>query len=100
MAGVRGNSLVGRGTWLWRRPVSNVLVSVESETRATATSYFSTYRIDGYTGGIVPPGPPVQVGHYEDEFTEVDGVRLLAARTLHLPFGGPTPRQAPTGTPA
>jgi hypothetical protein len=35
----------------------------------------------------------VQVGHYEDTFRrQPDATWLLATRTLHLPFGGPTPR--------
>ncbi|MFJ7072921.1 nuclear transport factor 2 family protein [Streptomyces sp. NPDC098781] len=79
---------------LSRRLMSNVLVTVTSPGTATATSYFSTYRVDGYQGGIVPAGPPVQVGHYEDTFrrTTEDGTWLLTSRTLHLPFGGDTPR--------
>jgi len=77
---------------LSRRVMANVLVTVTSPTTATATSYFTTYRVDGYSGGIVPAGPPVQVGHYEDAFRKVDDTWLLAARTLHLPFGGPTAR--------
>ncbi|SOD86945.1 nuclear transport factor 2 family protein [Streptomyces sp. Ag109_G2-15] len=81
---------------LSRRLMSNVLVTVTSTDTASAVSYFSTYRVDGYDecdGGIVPAGPPVQVGHYEDTFRRVDdGTWLLASRTLHLPFGGPTPK--------
>ncbi|MDN3020559.1 nuclear transport factor 2 family protein [Streptomyces sp. S.PB5] len=81
------------GDRLSRRVMSNVLVTVTSSDTATATSYFTTYRVDGYTGGIVPPGPPVQVGHYEDTFRRSpDGTWLLASRALHLPFGGPTPQ--------
>ncbi|MCT9079317.1 nuclear transport factor 2 family protein [Streptomyces fulvoviolaceus] len=81
---------------LSRRLMSNVLVTVASSDTATATSYFTTYRIDGHDGGTapVPSGPPVQVGHYEDTFRRsADGAWLLASRVLHLPFGGPTPRQ-------
>ncbi|MFF7973507.1 nuclear transport factor 2 family protein [Streptomyces sp. NPDC007905] len=77
---------------LSRRLMSNVLVRVISPEAARAVSYFSTYRVDGYAGEVVPAGPPVQVGHYEDTFRRVDGAWLLASRTLHLPFGGPTPR--------
>ncbi|MFI6372202.1 nuclear transport factor 2 family protein [Streptomyces sp. NPDC050546] len=77
---------------LSRRMMSNVLVTVESPDTARAISYFTTYRVDGYDGGTVPAGPPVQVGHYEDEFRRTDGPWLLASRSLHLPFGGPTPR--------
>jgi hypothetical protein len=77
---------------LSRRIMSNILVTVTSPDTATATSYFTTYRVDGYAGTIVPPGPPVQVGHYEDTFHRVDGTWLLASRTLFLPFGGPTTR--------
>ncbi|MGX1560678.1 nuclear transport factor 2 family protein [Streptomyces sp. NPDC055506] len=77
---------------LSRRMMSNVLVTVESPDTAGAISYFTTYRVDGYDGGVIPAGPPVQVGHYEDVFHRVGGVWLLACRSLHLPFGGPTPR--------
>lgn len=78
---------------LSRRIMSNIRVTVTSADTAEATSYFTTYRVEGWTGGMVPAGPPVQVGHYEDTFRRVDGQWLLASRTLHLPFGGPTPRQ-------
>jgi hypothetical protein len=81
---------------LSRRVMANVLVTVDSATEARATSYFTTYRVDGHTGGMVPAGPPVQIGHYEDIFRRVDGTWLLSARTLFLPFGGPTPRQRPS----
>ncbi|MYS91723.1 MULTISPECIES: nuclear transport factor 2 family protein [Streptomyces] len=77
---------------LSRRLMSNVLVRVASPDTAEAISYFTTYRVDGYEGGVVPAGPPVQVGHYEDTFHRADGTWLLASRTLHLPFGGATPR--------
>lgn len=78
---------------LSRRMMSNILVTVTTPDTATATSYFTTYRVDGYAGGLVPPGPPVQVGHYEDTFRgQPDGTWLLASRTLHLAFAGPTPR--------
>jgi hypothetical protein len=78
---------------LSRRMMSNVLVTVTSRDTAEAVSYFTTYRVDGYEGGVIPAGPPVQIGHYEDTFRRAgDGTWLLASRTLHLPFGGPTPR--------
>jgi hypothetical protein len=77
---------------LSRRIMSNVRVTPTSPDTAQATSYFTTYRVDGHTGAMVPPGPPVQVGHYEDVFRRVDGDWLLASRTLLLPFGGDTPR--------
>ncbi|MFI5682273.1 nuclear transport factor 2 family protein [Streptomyces sp. NPDC051636] len=77
---------------LSRRLMSNVLVTVASPDAAVATSYFSTYRVDGYEGGVVTAGPPVQVGHYEDAFRRVGGAWLLPSRVLFLPFGGPTPR--------
>ncbi|WP_406435449.1 nuclear transport factor 2 family protein [Streptomyces sp. NBC_00631] len=80
---------------LSRRVMSNILVTVTGPETATATSYFQTYRVDGHDGGrdggMVPAGPPVQVGHYEDRFRCLDGGWLLASRTLVLPFGGPTP---------
>ncbi|WP_369168986.1 nuclear transport factor 2 family protein [Streptomyces sp. R28] len=78
---------------LSRRLMSNILVTVTSPGTATATSYFTTYRVDGHEGDLIPPGPPVQVGHYEDAFRRSpDGTWLLSARVLHLAFGGPTPR--------
>ncbi|MEV7982989.1 nuclear transport factor 2 family protein [Streptomyces sp. NPDC086519] len=92
---------------LSRRVMSNILVTVTGPKTATATSYFQTYRVDGHDGGpdgrldgrlggrlgggMVPAGPPVQVGHYEDRFRCLDGRWLLASRSLVLPFGGPTP---------
>ncbi|MEU5087911.1 nuclear transport factor 2 family protein [Streptomyces sp. NPDC021356] len=79
---------------LSRRVMSNVLVTVASADTATATSYFTTYRVDGHSAarGMVPPGPPVQVGDYADVFRRTgDGEWLLVSRTLRLPFGGPTP---------
>ncbi|GAA1120341.1 nuclear transport factor 2 family protein [Kitasatospora arboriphila] len=81
---------------LSRRLCSNVLVDVHSPTTATATSYFATYRVDGWTGDMLPPRLPVNVGHYEDTFRRTDGRWLLATRTVHLPFGGPTERLRPT----
>jgi hypothetical protein len=93
---------------LSRRMMANVLVTVDSPAEARATSYFTTYRVDGHTGGMVPAGPPVQIGlphsrlrsrggtPIEDTFRRVDGTWLLSTRTLFLPFGGPTPRQRPS----
>ncbi|MGV9451021.1 nuclear transport factor 2 family protein [Streptomyces sp. NPDC003635] len=78
---------------LSRRLMSNILVTATAPDTATATSYFTTYRVDGCAGGLVAPGPPVQVGHYEDTFRrQPDGTWLLSSRTLHLAFAGPTPR--------
>ncbi|CAM5392331.1 nuclear transport factor 2 family protein [Streptomyces aurantiogriseus] len=77
---------------LSRRLMSNVLVEVTSAETATATSYFTTYRVDGYDGGMVPAGPPIQIGTYEDAFRRSpEGHWLLETRTVFLPFGGPTP---------
>ncbi|MER7834388.1 nuclear transport factor 2 family protein [Streptomyces sp. NPDC096040] len=73
---------------LSRRVMSNILVTVSGPETATATSYFQTYRVDGYQGGMVPAGPPAQIGHYEDTFRRVDGRWLLASRSLVLPFAG------------
>ena len=42
--------------------------------------YFTTYRVDGWTGELQPPPTPTQVGHYRDMFHQVDGVWLLASR--------------------
>lgn len=94
---VRGRAALGEyfgarpADRLSRRLMSNILVTVVSEETATAVSYFSTHRVDGYTGGLVPAGPPVQVGHYEDTFRRTGDGWLLASRVLRLPFGGPTP---------
>ncbi|CAG6393706.1 nuclear transport factor 2 family protein [Streptomyces cocklensis] len=77
---------------LSRRLMTNILVTVESEGTARAVSYLTTYRIDGYSGGMVEPRLPVNVGHYEDIFRKVDGTWLLAGRTVFLPFGGGTER--------
>jgi len=77
---------------LSRRLMTNILVTLTSATTATATSYLVTYRVDGYTGGMVPPGNPVNVGHYEDAFLKADGQWLLARRVTHLPFGRNTDR--------
>ncbi len=72
-------------------------MTVTSASTAEATTYFTTYRVDGHTGGTVPPRPPVQVGHYEDVFRRTDGRWLLARRTLFLAFAGPTDRLGPAG---
>ncbi|SEO48710.1 nuclear transport factor 2 family protein [Actinacidiphila rubida] len=78
---------------LSRRACSNILVTVDSPTTATATSYFATYRVDGHDGTtLTAPRLPANVGHYEDAFRKVDGTWLLSRRTLHLAFGGPTER--------
>ncbi|MGW0763092.1 nuclear transport factor 2 family protein [Streptomyces sp. NPDC002814] len=78
---------------LSRRLMTNVLVTVASPDTATATSYFTTHRIDGHQGGMAPAGPPVQVGHYEDAFRRsTEGTWLLTSRNLFLAFAGPTPR--------
>ncbi|MEV7372942.1 nuclear transport factor 2 family protein [Streptomyces sp. NPDC090301] len=83
---------------LSRRVCTNILVTVTSADTATATTYFTTYRVDGYSEGLVPPQPPVQVGHYEDTFRRVDGTWLLSARTLFLSFAGTTQRLNASGT--
>lgn len=80
---------------LSRRLLTNILVTADSPTTATAISYLSTYRVDGYVDGMVPPRLPANVGHYEDVFRKVDGAWLLATRTLFLAFGGETERLAP-----
>ncbi|NUP51750.1 MAG: nuclear transport factor 2 family protein [Catenulispora sp.] len=83
---------------LSRRMCTNVLVDVESASVAAATTYFATYRVDGYTEGtMIPARLPVNVGHYEDAFRLVGGAWLLARRKLVLPFGGETERLAPRG---
>jgi hypothetical protein len=77
---------------LSRRMSTNILVDVASADSASATSYFATYRVDGYTGGMLAPRLPANIGHYEDSFRKVDGTWPLASRVLVLPFGGPTER--------
>jgi hypothetical protein len=77
---------------LSRRLCTNVLVDVLGPDDAEATSSFVTFRVDGWTGGLLPPPPATQVGHYADRFRRVDGRWLLAHRTTVLAFGGPTPR--------
>ncbi|MFI1694888.1 nuclear transport factor 2 family protein [Streptomyces galilaeus] len=78
---------------LSRRLMSNVLVEVTSADTASATSYFTTYRVGGCGDGTVPAGPPVRIGHYEDAFRRsAEGDWLLQARTVFLPVAGPTPR--------
>jgi hypothetical protein len=77
---------------LSRRLMTNILVTVHAPDRATATSYLTTYRVDGWSGGMAPAQLPVNVGHYEDELVSVDGEWLLSSRVLRLAFGGPTPR--------
>ena len=69
-----------------------MLVTVRSPSEAAATSYFATYRVDGWVGELQPPPAPTQVVHYEDVFRRVDDVWLLASRRTVLAFGGPTPR--------
>ncbi|MFD5637077.1 nuclear transport factor 2 family protein [Streptomyces sp. NPDC127077] len=77
---------------LSRRMSTNILVTVSSASAATATSYFATYRVDGYTDGMVPPTLPANVGHYEDTFRKVEDTWFLANRVTLLPFGGETVR--------
>ncbi|MEV8093982.1 nuclear transport factor 2 family protein [Kitasatospora sp. NPDC085879] len=84
---------------LSRRMCSNIVVDVHSPTRATSISYFATYRVDGWSGQMLPPRLPANLGHYEDVFRQENGRWLLASRTLHLAFGGPTERLPPTGDP-
>ncbi len=80
---------------LSRRLMTNILVTLTSATTASATSYLTTYRIDGYQGGMVPPQLPVNIGQYEDAFRRIDGVWLLARRITVLPFGRETGRAPP-----
>ncbi|MEU5540747.1 nuclear transport factor 2 family protein [Streptomyces sp. NPDC020362] len=83
---------------LSRRMCTNILVTVDSPDTARSTSYFATYRVDGYTEGtLVAPRLPANIGHYEDTFRRIDGVWLMATRTLVLPFGGPTERLSSPG---
>jgi hypothetical protein len=86
---------------LSRRLMTNILVTVDSATTAHAVSYLTTYRVDGYTDGMIAPRLPANVGHYEDTFRRVGDRWLIATRTVFLPFGATTERLAPSGsTPA
>ena len=88
---------------LSRRLCTTTLVTVESATTARATSYLATYRVDGYTGGMIPPRLPANVGHYEGHLSQRR--RAVAARVPdHRPAvrrsdGAPRrrPAQALTG---
>ncbi|MFD5745974.1 nuclear transport factor 2 family protein [Streptomyces sp. NPDC127033] len=80
-----------------RRMSTNILVTVNSASAAADTSYFATYRVDGYTDGMVPPRLPANVGHYEDTFRKVEDIWLLASRVTHLPFGGEAVRLSHSG---
>ncbi len=71
--------------------MSDIVVTVTFPDTATAVSCFTTYRVDGHRGGMVPAGPPVRMGRHEDRFRRISGAWLPASRTLRLPFGGPTP---------
>ncbi|WP_405164601.1 nuclear transport factor 2 family protein [Nocardia sp. NBC_01499] len=81
---------------LSRRLCTNILVTVSSPEIASATTYFTTYRVDGYRGGMAAPRPPVNVGHYEDTFHKIDHSWLLAKRTTIIAYGGPTERLSNT----
>ncbi|MEU2795974.1 MULTISPECIES: nuclear transport factor 2 family protein [unclassified Streptomyces] len=80
---------------LSRRLCTNILVTLTSASTATASTYFTTFRVDGHTGGMLPPRLPAQVGRYEDTFHKAEGRWLLAARELFLDFAGPTERLGP-----
>ncbi|WP_392667744.1 nuclear transport factor 2 family protein [Streptomyces sp. LN785] len=80
---------------LSRRMCTNILVTVDSATTASSTTYFATYRVDGRGDSLPSPRLPANIGHYEDTFRKVDGVWQLASRTLFLAFGGDTERVAP-----
>ncbi|MFC8225199.1 nuclear transport factor 2 family protein [Streptomyces sp. NPDC057287] len=84
---------------LSRRMCTNILVTLTSEATATATTYFATYRVDGYSNGYVPARPPTQVGHYEDTFLKVNGLWLLGSRSLFLAFAGPAEILEPADEP-
>lgn len=47
---------------LSRRLMSNILVTPAAPDTALATSYFSTYRVDGYEGASSPPDRPSRSG--------------------------------------
>jgi hypothetical protein len=72
--------------------MTNILVTVTSATTASATSYLTTYRVDGYAGGMLAPRLPVNIGHYEDTFRKVAGNWLLVRRVTFLVFGSNTER--------
>lgn len=78
---------------LSRRLVTNVRIDVHGPDAARGTSYLTTFRVDGHRGEPLPPGPPVQVGHYGDTFERRDVAWRLAHRTRYLAFAGPTPKR-------
>lgn len=53
-----------------------------------------------HRGNVRRAPSPANIGHYEDTFRKADGTWLLATRTLHLAFGGPTERLTPLDRPA
>jgi hypothetical protein len=77
---------------LSRRLMTNILITVTSATTASGTSYLTTYRVDGYTGGMLSPRLPVNIGHYEDTFHKTGDTWLLARRVTFLPSGSSTER--------
>lgn len=48
---------------------------------------------------MLAPRLPVNIGHYEDTFRNVEGKWLLARRVTFLPFGSSTERLPPPATP-
>jgi hypothetical protein len=77
------------------RLMTNILVTVTAPDAAHATSYLTTYRVDGYAGGMLPTRLPANVGHYEDTFRKAGEDWLLARRVAFLPFGSETERLPP-----
>ncbi|MFF3569286.1 nuclear transport factor 2 family protein [Nocardia jiangxiensis] len=76
-----------------RRLCTNVLFELTATDTARASSYFTTFRVDGASGNGPLPVPPVtQVGMYSDQFRCVDGTWLIARRTTSATFVAPMPR--------
>ncbi|MFD7944514.1 nuclear transport factor 2 family protein [Streptomyces sp. NPDC059744] len=80
---------------LSRRMCTNILVTVDSATTASSTTYFATYRIDGRSDSLPSPRLPANIGHYEDTFRKGAGVWLTPSRTRFRGGGGATERVAP-----
>jgi hypothetical protein len=72
-----------------RHVMTNVLVDIESPTRATGVAYLLNYRHDSTTGVALKPAPaapPKFVGEYHLTFACVDGTWLIEHLRFDLVF--------------
>lgn len=76
-----------------RRVCSNVIFQSAGPKEIRATSYFSTFRVDGVPErpGPLPVPPVTQVGVYTDLFRRVDGTWLIHHRSTDAIFTAPMP---------